>query len=250
MRQFLIGPSIGGAKIRKVAWDYLIDQSESLIVKDMKVDEWKANSPYKSIGGVEYVRNFSSQFREIVKNLVLNLHYDYTKLDELNGGVQLRIIDIPDDGNEYTITSDWDTGAEYVTQVHVNHYAKPDWYMKAKYEITEYGKTITDNMAKYDSENDIVHECGGILYAFDEKLGVARVYDDEKREFYFILERHEYYKDTDEHPRICYEIINSPNSIYSSPKEYWSVFEMDEVQTLYNRIKNQSSAPHKYVVNM
>lgn len=239
MKKFLVGNSIGGAQITKQAWDYLV----SNLTKNMDQDYYRMNNEimsaewhaYFTKHGVkdedgDFVRfhpwlEGSDEFRQILLNLVEELHYDYTKLDELNDGHDLRIITISDDGFEYQISEDQECGAEYVTQVHRSYVVNDDWYERAKYLIKDFCNTHED----LDKITYVV-ELDKVRLVFDGDYAMAECKDPEDKKNYFLLKKTEYYKATDEHPKICYDILNEPNASNYFGGMYRDMFAEEAMQ--------------------
>lgn len=249
MKKFLVGNSIGGAQITKKAWDYLVanmtknmDHDDYRMSKEIMSAEWHAyfeKHGAKDLYG-DYVRfhpwlDGSDKFRQIVLNLVEELHYDYKKLDKLNDNHDLRIITIPDDGIEYQITEDPECGAEYVTQVHRNHVVKDDWYERAKYLIKDFCNTHED----LDKITYVV-ELDKVRLVFEGDYAMAECKDPEDKKNYFLLKKNEYYIGTDEHPKISYDILNDPNALNYFGGMYRDTFKEEAMKaycSLYERIK-------------
>lgn len=256
MKKFLVGNSIGGAQITKQAWDYLVEN----YIKDSDQNAYEYEQQtysriwldyfikhgYKDEDG-NYVRfhtwlEGSDNFREILLHLVEELHYDYTKLDELNDENELRIITVPDDGIEYQITEDPECSAEYVTQVHRNHLVKDDWYERAKYLIKDFCNTHEDlDKITYVVELDKVRLVFDGDYAMAECKAPADTRDiPEGKKVYFLMKKLEYYIGTDEHPKISYDILNDPNASNYFGGMYSDIFKEEDMKaycSLYERIK-------------
>lgn len=241
MKKFLVGNSIGGAQITKQAWDYLVyNISKNFDQEDYKMksqiysciwdDYYMKHGSNDRVDG-EYVRfhpwlEGADYFRETLLHLVEELQYDYTKLDELNDGHDLRIITVPDDGLEYQITEDPEYGAEYVTQVHRNHVVKDDWYERAKYLIKDFCNTHDD----LDKITYVV-ELDKVRLAFEGNYAMAQCKDSENNTEYFLLKKVEYYRETDEHPKISYDILNEPNTkTYFGGGAYNDIFKEEELK--------------------
>lgn len=271
MKKFLVGNCIGGAQITKKAWDYLVANS----TKDLDQEDYRKEcetysciwNDYIQKNGTkdedeEYVRfhpwlNGATEFRQVVLNLVEELHYDYTKLDELNDGHELRIITISDDGFEYQISEDPECGVEYVTQVHRSYCVKDDWYERAKYLIKDFCNTHEDlDKINYIIELDKVRlafegdyamaQCKSTVELDKTRLAISDDYDIAKsnipkaKNVYFLLKKNEYYRDTDEHPKISYDILNEPNTSNYFGGMYRDTFKEEDMKaycSLYNKIK-------------
>ena len=242
MKKFLVGNSIGGAQITKQAWDYLVENHGSINIKESDQNDYESDNSYSCIWndyfqkhGVkdedgDFVRfhpwlEGSDEFRQILLNLVEELHYDYTKLDELNDGHDLRIITISDDGFEYQISEDPECGAEYVTQVHRSYVVNDDWYERAKYLIKDFCNTHED----LDKITYVV-ELDKVRLVFDGDYAMAESKDPEDKKNYFLLKKSEYYKATDEHPKICYDILNEPNASNYFGGMYRDMFAEEAMQ--------------------
>ncbi|MCQ2210207.1 MAG: hypothetical protein MJZ34_07945 [Paludibacteraceae bacterium] len=219
MKKFLVANSIGGAKITKGAWDYLVSnhlfQTGDYPSGETYASIW--NKYFETLGGYkdeeeEYIRfnpymNGSDTFRQIILNLVEELHFDYKELDELNDGHDLRIIEVPEDGLIYHITEDPECGAEYISQVHKTYVVNDDWYMRSKYHIKQFCRTHEDL-----DKIDYVIELDTARLAFDGDFAMAQCKDEEDKIHYFILKKVEYYKENDEHAKISYDIVNEDNT--------------------------------------
>lgn len=242
MKKFLVGNSIGGAQITKQAWDYLVanmtknmEQDDYRICNDVQDAEW---NDYFTKHGIkdedeEYVRfhpwlEGSEEFRQILLYLVEELHYDYSKLDELNDGHDLRIITVPDDGFEYKISEDPECGAEYVTQVHCSYVVNDDWYERAKYLIKDFCNTHED----LDKITYIV-ELDKVRLVFKGDYAMAECKDPEDKKNYFLLKKSEYYKATDEHPKISYDILNEPNTSNYFGGMYRDTFKQEDLESYF-----------------
>lgn len=233
MKKFLVGNSIGGAQITKQAWDYLV--YNYIEFHNDEYMYYKIWSNYFEKHGSkdedgEYVRfhpwlEGSDEFRQILLNLVEELHYDYKKLDELNNGYDLRIITVPDDGLEYQITEDPECGAEYVSQVHRSYVVNDDWYERAKYLIKDFCNTHED----LDKITYVV-ELDKVRLVFDGDYAMAECKNPEDKKNYFLLKKTEYYKATDEHPKICYDILNEPNASNYFGGMYRDMFAEEAMQ--------------------
>lgn len=240
MKKFLVGNSIGGAQITKEAWDYLVTNS----TKKLDQDDYRTtneilsaiwNTYFEKHGANdrvcgEYVRfhpwlEGSDNFRATLLSLVEELHYDYKKLDELNNGYDLRIITVPDDGLEYQITEDPECGAEYVSQVHRSYVVNDDWYERAKYLIKDFCNTHED----LDKITYVV-ELDKVRLVFDGDYAMAECKNPEDKKNYFLLKKTEYYKATDEHPKICYDILNEPNASNYFGGMYRDMFAEEAMQ--------------------
>lgn len=249
MKKFLVGNSMGGAKITKPAWDYLVenyikesDQNAYEYAQNMYSCIW--NDYFEKHGtndeDGEYVRfhswlEGSDDFREILLHLVEELHYDYTKLDELNDEYDLRIITVQEDGFEYQITEDPEYGTEYVTQVHRNHIVKDDWYERAKYLIKDFCNTHDD----LDKITYVV-ELDKVRLVFDGNYAMAQCKTPEdasmikeNNNVYFLLKKSEYYKGTDEHPKISYDILNEPNTSNYFGGMYRDTFKQEDLESYF-----------------
>ena len=256
MKKFLVGNSIGGAQITKKAWDYLVanmtknmDQDDYRICTDVQDAEWHAYFEKHGFKDEdeEYVRfhpylEGSDEFRQIVLNLVEELHYDYSKLDELNDGHDLRIITISDDGFEYQISEDPECGAEYVSQVHRSYVVNDDWYERAKYLIKDFCNTHEDlDKITYVVELDKVR----LVFDGDYAMAQCKTPEDvstvkENKNVYFLLKKNEYYIGTDEHPKISYDILNNPDALNYFGGMYRDTFKEEAMKaycSLYERIK-------------
>lgn len=236
MKKFLVGNSIGGAQITKQAWDYLV--YNYIEFHNDEYMYYKIWSNYFEKHGSkdedgEYVKfhpylEGSDEFRQILLNLVEELHYNYTKLDELNDGHDLRIITVPDDGLEYQITEDPECGAEYVTQVHRNHVVKDDWYERAKYLIKDFCNTHED----LDKITYVV-ELDKVRLVFDGDYAMAECKNPEDKKNYFLLKKTEYYKGTDEHPKISYDILNEPTTSNYFGGMYRELFKQEDIESYF-----------------
>lgn len=236
MKKFLVGNSIGGAQITKQAWDYLV--YNYIEFHNDEYMYYKIWSNYFEKHGSkdedgEYVKfhpylEGSDEFRQILLNLVEELHYNYTKLDELNDGHDLRIITVPDDGLEYQITEDPECDAEYVTQVHRNHVVKDDWYERAKYLIKDFCKTYED----LDKITYVV-ELDKVRLVFDGDYAMAECKNPEDKKNYFLLKKTEYYKATNEHPKICYDILNEPTTSNYFGGMYRELFKQEDIESYF-----------------
>lgn len=243
MKKFLVGNSIGGAQITKQAWDYLV--YNYIEFHNDEYMYYKIWSNYFEKHGSkdedgEYVRfhpylEGSDEFRQILLNLVEELHYDYKKLDELNNGYDLRIITIPDDGLEYQITEDPECGAEYVSQVHRSYVVNDDWYERAKYLIKDFCKTHEDlDKITYVVELDKVR----LVFDGDYAMAECKTPEDirdipEDNKVYFLLKKTEYYKGTDEHPKISYDILNEPTTSNYFGGMYRELFKQEDIESYF-----------------
>lgn len=251
MKKFLVGNCIGGAQITKQAWDYLVTNSTKKLDQEDYIRESETYSciwnDYFTKHGIkdededeEYVRfhpwlEGSEEFRQILLYLVEELHYDYSKLDELNDGHDLRIITVPDDGFEYQISEDPECGAEYVTQVHRNHLVKDDWYERAKYLIKDFCNTHEDlDKITYVVELDKVR----LVFDGDYAMAQCKAPEDtrdipEGKKVYFLLKKNEYYIGTDEHPKISYDILNEPNTSNYFGGMYRDMFKQEDLESYF-----------------
>ncbi len=264
MKKFLVGNSIGGAQITKEAWDYLV----SNLTKNMNQDDYRMNNEimsatwhaYFDLHGIkdedgDFVRfhswlEGSDHFRATLLNLVEELHYDYSKLDELNDDHDLRIITIPDDGFEYQISEDPECGAEYVSQVHHSYVVNDDWYERAKYLIKDFCNTHEDlDKITYVVELDKVRlvfdgdyamaQCKASVELDKTRLLITDDYDlaksniPEAKNVYFLLKKSEYYKGTDEHPKISYDILNEPNTSNYFGGMYRDTFKQEDLESYF-----------------
>lgn len=242
MKRFLIGTSIGGAQITKRAWDYLVGNQE-----EKYSDIW---NKYFSMcfGGKndddDFIRfNFYSpdalEFREIVLRLVEDLNYDYTELDKLNGDSLLRIVEVPNDGHEYCVREDGETGSEYVSPVHRIYMPAQDWYMRAKYLI----RVINCEISKFELNDGVidVFTLSGIKVVRDNKYAIAQCKDDTGSDVFFLMQKREYYAGNDEHPKISYDILNESNtaSYFGMQSDVLSMDAMDSFHKLYKKLKSE-----------
>lgn len=249
MKKFLVGNSIGGAQITKQAWDYLVSNT----TKNMDQDVYRMNNEIMSATWYTYFEKHgvkdedgdfvrfhpylegSDEFRKIVLNLVEELHYDYTKLDELNDGHDLRIITIPEDCFEYQISEDPECGAEYVTQVHRSYVVKDDWYERAKYLIKDFCNTHDDlDKITYVVELDKVR----LVFEGDYAMAQCKTPEDasmfkENNNVYFLLKKTEYYTATDEHSKISYDILNEPNTSNYFGGMYKELFKEEDLESYF-----------------
>lgn len=243
MNEYLICDSFHCTRIYKKAWDYLV----SIITKDMDSDNYRSeHETYSSIwndyfnrigskgeGSEEDSIEFSpyiedtNDFREILCNMVKELHYDYQKFDELNEGVLLRIVSVPDDGHKYIIVSG--EYCEYLTQVGKNIFAKDDWEMRAKYIISNFCYTHEDL-----EKTTYVVELENVRIVFDEEYGLAEVKNPKNEFVYYILKKNEYFKATKEHPKICFEIYKNDGEFRN---EYIPLSMMKTLTNLFERLK-------------
>lgn len=244
MKQFLIGTSLGGASITHQAWKYLVTNHLTVNHEDMGAFDiyesmWdtyakKYEGYYDNTKDELEIPTYDlTEIRNILLKMIADLHYDYTELDKLNNGVTLRIVEIPDDGAEYKIGSG-EYGSEFVEQVHRFYTSTPDWYVRAKYLIKTFTKDINEESLTYDViTND------GIRYAIDGDYGIAEATDDHDRQFYFLLHKVHYYKETLEHPKVCYEILNEDNTAnwYGGNTDYYSKYEMEAFSKLWAKLK-------------
>lgn len=222
MKKYLVDNSIGGPKIMKAAWDYLVDNYIKTIddkynlEKEVYEEIWAEFFPslgYKDEDDNEEFIRFptykvgTDRFRTTLRFLVEQLHYEYKTLDDLNDGHSLRIIEVPEDGLIYHIEEDPECGAEYLSQVHKNYVVSDDWYMRAKYLIKDFCRTHED-LARIE----YVIELGSVRIAFDSDFGLAQCKDDDGNVYYMQLHRVEYYRENDEHAKISYDIVNEDNT--------------------------------------
>ena len=249
MKKFLVGNSIGGAQITKQAWDYLVTNSIKDLDQEDYIRECETYSciwnDYFQKHGIkdedeEYVRfhpwlEGSEEFRQILLNLVEELHYDYKKLDELNDDHNLRIITIPNDGFEYQISEDPECGDEYVSQVHRSYFVNYDWYERAKYLIKDFCKTHEDlDKITYVVELDKVR----LVFDGDYAMAECKTPEDtrdipEGNKVYFLLKKSEYYKGTDEHPKISYDILNEPTTSNYFGGMYRELFKQEDIESYF-----------------
>lgn len=243
MNEYLICDSFHYARIYKKAWDYLV----SIITKDMSSDDYRSeHETYSSIWN-KYFKDFgrkkedgesesiefssyteeSYDFREILCNMVKELHYDYQKFDELNEGVLLRIVLAPDDGHKYVIMSG--EYCEYLTQSGKNIFVKNDWEMRANYIISNFCYTHEDL-----EKTTYVVELENVRIVFDEEYGLAEVKNPKNEFVYYILKKNEYFKATKEHPKICFEIYKNDGEFRN---EYIPSSMMKTLTNLFERLK-------------
>lgn len=241
MQRFLIGITPVGAFITRSAWDYLVDvklremypftvDCECYADDQSMYDELWTRYCVEHHYGRSGSKIVSDDFRQLILNLMENLHYLYDKFDELNEGVRLRIVDVPDDGRVYHVRSDG--GSEYIAPVGKHIYnALPDWYARAKYIVTKF---CSENV----QPNDVCGEYENIQFVFNETYGLARFRDPNAREYYFVLKREEYYLDGEtEKSSIRYVIVNDRDNP-SNVTESLSKYDLDAICWLFAKMRS------------
>lgn len=241
MKKFLVATSIGGAKLHKAAWDYLV----SNITKKLDQEDYIMKCQVYSCIWHDYFIKYGIKdedgeyvifqpwlegadgFRDTLLKLVEELECDYAKLDELNDGRTLRIVTVPNDGYEYHITEDPEYGSEYVTQYHRSFFPEEDWLALAKAKIKKFSNEITSKM------NGVFSIDHTVEIATSAEHGLAKVHDEKGKDHYLFLKYSEYYVANDDHPKSCYEIVNADLNAWQPITYAFSKEQLEKYIELY-----------------
>ena len=264
MQKFVVGPGIGGASISWGAAKYLVQMNKSDPVYGAKPDEIGCSpinekegdvgvlekdlfSPLLSAWWHKYVERFpetrfvelddaadlflgtwsGSPVRELLVPYLDCLNGDYARLDTLNGGVELRIAEVPE-GYQCGVIEDPDTGCEVVEEYPRIWHALPDDEYRFVRLVRNFCSSAERDPGEF-ARQDFVYEISGLKIALHGDYGMAKCRMNDGGCSYLLLKKNTYYCATEDHGKECYEILGDRENKFSLPR----LFRGDEEMKAY-----------------
>jgi hypothetical protein len=249
MQKFVIGPGIGGAY---VTWrgvkalvfehgegldplygygteDLLYESHGQVCIHDKfspLLTEWfklfHETDPDTALENIEPDDSINlgyctEHIREMLLPFIESLEGDYEQFDKENDGNELRIVEVPD-GYDCRVSKEDETGCESVQECGKMWLAPKDDVWKDILSVRKFCKQFEQEPAK----EGYVYTYKDVQIAFMDGYGIAQ----RKNGEVMFLKKNTYYRATDDHGTVCYDIEGDRPNKFSEPKITRSPEEM------------------------
>ena len=242
MQKFVVSPSIAGAHITLGAAKFLAQNYIGSAADMVLIGAWRDNYQYlhpdENLDKLEddaelRIDTYSGggkEFRNTLLPYLEELEGDYEKLDQLNDGCKLRIVEVPD-GIQCSIMADSDTGCEDVIEHRWCFSAPRDDVYKDIVHVRKLCKTIEDgttlvkDMTKYNFRE--------VTIAFKGNYGAVRRSNGD----FMFLRKNTYFDAIDSNGVARIEIIGDMPTKFNTQKVIHEAEEISayaELVTLLN----------------
>ncbi len=255
MQKFIIGPGIGGAY---VTWrgvkalvfehgegldplygygteDLLYESHGQVCIHDRfspLLTEWfklfHETDPDTALENIEPDDSINlgyctEHIREMLLPFIESLEGDYEQFDQENDGNELRIVEVPD-GYDCRVYQEDETGCESVQECSKMWLAPKDDVWKDILSVRKFCKQFEKEPAR----EGYVYTYKDVQIAFMDGYGIAQ----RKNGEVMFLKKNTYYRATDDHGTVCYDIEGdrpnkfSEHKIIRRPEEMKAYFEL------------------------
>ena len=255
MQKFVIGPGIGGAY---VTWrgvkalvfehgegldplygygteDLLYESHGQVCIHDRfspLLTEWfklfHETDPDTALENIEPDDSINlgyctEHIREMLLPFIESLEGDYEQFDQENDGNELRIVEVPD-GYDCRVYQEDETGCESVQECSKMWLAPKDDVWKDILSVRKFCKQFEKEPAR----EGYVYTYKDVQIAFMDGYGIAQ----RKNGEVMFLKKNTYYRATDDHGTVCYDIEGdrpnkfSEHKIIRRPEEMKAYFEL------------------------
>ena len=167
VQKFLVATTLHGFHLN---WETVLFLAEKIPERKKELID-KATYVFENDASelVKYITYCTYEFRSLLIPFIEKLNGDFSELDNINDGHLLRIVEVPY-GHDCQISSDSETGYEYVEECHETWHAPQDDDLKCRIALE---KMLVGY--KYDKEHSFIEsEDKSIQCVFTEKYGLAK----------------------------------------------------------------------------